>query len=258
MSEREHKLPQISGKREKSIPLVLAALILAPLFRLFFKVVPSGMENLPKSGAYILVSNHTSYADPLAMAYFIYVRLKRAPHFLAKESLFRLPIVGSWLPHLGQVPIYRQGRSNQDSLAAAKAYLNAGHTIIMFPEGTLTRDPELWPMRGRTGAIRLAIESGVPVYPVAHHGVEKVLPRYSKKFLPSPFKKVFIQVGKQIDLSAYKPTDSPQKMALATELVMDAITDELRQLRPGTPPEKRWDPKESGQASYGNYRKKQK
>lgn len=258
MSEREHKLPPIPKKREKSVALWAAASILAPLFRLFFKTVPKGVENLPKSGAYILVSNHTSYADPLAMAYFIFVNLGRAPHFLAKESLFRIPIFGSWLPHLGQVPIYRQGRSNQDSLSAAKAYLSAGHTIIMFPEGTLTRDPDYWPMRGRSGAIRLAIESGVPVYPVAHHGAEKVLPRYSKKFRPSPFKKVAIQVGEQVDLSGYKPSDSPAKMAEATEVVMQAITNELQKIRTGTPPKKRWDPKESGQAAYGNYRKKQK
>jgi 1-acyl-sn-glycerol-3-phosphate acyltransferase len=112
-------------------------------------------------------------------------------------------------------------------------------------------------MRGRSGAIRLAIESGVPVYPVAHHGVEKVLPRYSKKFRPSPFKKVAIQVGEQIDLSAYKPTDPPAKMAEATEVVMKAITEQLQKIRPGTPPKKRWDPKQSGQAAYGNYRKKQ-
>lgn len=258
MSEREHKLPPIPKNREKNIALWAVAFILAPLFRLFFKTVPKGVENLPKKGAYILVSNHTSYADPLAMAYFIFVQLGRAPHFLAKESLFRIPIFGSWLPYLGQVPIYRQGRSNQDSLSAAKAYLEAGHTIIMFPEGTLTRDPDYWPMRGRSGAIRLAIESGVPVFPVAHHGAEKVLPRYSKRFRPSPFKKVAIQVGKQIDLSGYKASDSPQKMAEATEVVMQAITNELQKIRSGTPPTKRWDPKESGQAAFGNYRKKQK
>jgi 1-acyl-sn-glycerol-3-phosphate acyltransferase len=128
----------------------------------------------------------------------------------------------------------------------------------MFPEGTLTRDPDLWPMRGRTGAIRLAIESGVPVFPVAHHGVEKVLPRYSKRFRPSPFKKVKIQIGPQIDLSAFKPSDSPAKMAEATEIVMQAITDELKKIRTGEPPSSRWDPKASGQATYGNYRKKQK
>jgi 1-acyl-sn-glycerol-3-phosphate acyltransferase len=258
MPEREHKLPPIPKHREKNLALWAVACILAPLFRLFFNTVPKGTENLPKKGAYILVSNHTSYADPLAMAYFIFVQLGRAPHFLAKESLFRIPIFGSWLPHLGQVPIYRQGRSNQDSLSAAKAYLSAGHTIIMFPEGTLTRDPDYWPMRGRSGAIRLAIESGVPVFPVAHHGVEKVLPRYSGRFRPSPFKKVAIQVGPQVDLSAYKPSDSPAKMAEATEVVMQAITEELKKIRAGTPPEKRWDPKESGQAAFGNYRKKKK
>ena len=258
MSEREHKLPPISSKREKSILLWGVAFILAPLLRLIFRPVPMGIENLPKKGAYILVSNHTSYADPLAMAYFIFVQLGRAPHFLAKESLFRIPVFGKLLPHLGQVPIYRQGRSNQDSLVAAKEYLKAGHTIIMFPEGTLTRDPDYWPMRGRSGAIRLAIESGVPVFPVAHHGVEAVLPRYSKSFKPSPFKKVQIQVGPQVDLSGYSAADSQAKMAEATEKVMQAITDELQKIRSGTPPKKRWDPKESGQAAYGNYRKKQK
>lgn len=257
MAEKEHKVPAL-GKREVNLPLRMAAAVLAPIFRLMFKIVPQGIDNLPKTGSYILVSNHTTYVDPLAMAYFVYIKLRRAPHFLAKESLFRLPIVGSWLPHLGQIPIYRAGRSNEDSLRTAKAYLRAGHTIIMFPEGTLTRDPNLWPMRGRSGAIRLALESGVAVYPVAHLGAEKVLETYSSKLKPSPFKQVQVRVGEQIDLSKYSGDSSTEQMNAATEVVMNSITKLLSEMRGEKAPEKRYDPKQMGQSVHGNFRKKSK
>lgn len=257
MAEKKHKDP-VLGKREINFALAMAASVLAPLFRLMFRVVPEGINNLPKTGSYILVSNHTTYVDPLAMAYFVYIKLGRAPHFLAKESLFRLPVVGSWLPHLGQIPIYRAGRSNEDSLRTAKAYLSAGHTIIMFPEGTLTRDPDLWPMRGRSGAIRLALESGVPVYPVAHLGAEKVLETYSSKLKPSPFKAIQVRVGKQIDLSKYSGDSNTEQMNAATELVMNSITELLASMRGEQAPEKRYDPKQMGQSVHGNFRKKSK
>ena len=123
---------------------------------------------MPKGG-YILVGNHVSYLDPFAFAYSVYIHMKRVPHYLAKESIFRIPVVGKILPKVGQIPVYRGGKSNEEPLRVAKEYLAAGQVVIVFPEGTLTRDPDLWPMRGKSGAIRLALELGLPVVPAAHY-----------------------------------------------------------------------------------------
>ncbi|MEN9737788.1 MAG: hypothetical protein RJA26_1021 [Actinomycetota bacterium] len=97
---------------------------LAPLVRTLFGLRVRGLEKLPKSGPYVLVANHVTNVDPLAVAYFVYVYLKRAPHFLAKESLFRIPFVGKILLNAGQIPVYRSsGNRNDEPLRVAHEYL---------------------------------------------------------------------------------------------------------------------------------------
>ena len=163
------KMPVIKTK-ERHLVLRLIALVLMVLVRLTFNLRATGTNKVPKSGPYVLVANHVTNLDPLVVAYMVYVKLKRAPHFLAKGSLFKIPLVGSLLRTAGQIPIYRGGQRNDEPLRAAHAFLDAGHTITIFPEGTLTREPNLWPMRGKTGAVRLALETNVPVFPIAHWG----------------------------------------------------------------------------------------
>ena len=235
------------------------ASILIPIVRLLFKVEPKGIEKLPKHGSYILVSNHVTNLDALAVAYFVYVQLKRAPHFLAKESLFRIPGIGGILRAAGQIPVYRSGHRNDTPLKAAHAYLKAGHSIAIFPEGTLTRSPDLWPMRGKSGAIRLALETGVPVYPVGQWGSEKVLPQYGSKFRPGFWKPVRILVGDEIDLSDYRKRQlNPDQLNDATKLVMQTITQLVEELRGEKAPLELWDPAKAGQTTSGNFKKARK
>ena len=233
-----------------------AAAVLVPLVRLLFKVRARGAEKLPKSGAYILVGNHVTNVDALAVAYFIYVQLKRAPHFLAKEGLFRTPIIGPIIRAAGQIPVYRSGRRNDEPLRAAFDFLKAGHSIAIFPEGTLTRDPELWPMRGKPGAVRLALEAGVPVYPIGQWGSEKVLPQYGAKFRPGFWKPVNIVVGDEIDLSKFRHKQlTPAELNEATQVVMREITTLVAELRGEPAPAEVWDPVEHGQKVTGNFKK---
>ena len=98
----EAKLPKVL--REKSFVFTLVASILAPIIRLMFRIKTEGVENLPKGG-YILVANHVNYLDPLAFAYSVFISMKRTPHYLAKESLFRIPVIGALLPKVGQLVI---------------------------------------------------------------------------------------------------------------------------------------------------------
>ncbi len=252
-------MPKI-GPNEKTLAVRIVAGILAPIVRMMFKVEATGLEKLPKSGAYILAPNHATNVDALAVAYFIYIVTKRAPHFLTKERLFRIPLVGKILLAAGQIPVFRTGgQRNDDSLRVAHAYLKAGHSVCVFPEGTLTRDPDSWPMRGKTGAVRLALDSAVPVYPVGQWGSQQVMPRYSSRFRPGFWKKVNFVVGDEIDLNRFrKDNPTPAEVLEATEVVMKAITKLVEQLRGEKAPDRRWDPVAAGQATTGNFIKKAK
>ena len=249
----ENALPKV--QRENSFAFVLVAMVLAPILRLMFTIKTSGKENLPEGG-YILVGNHLSYLDPFSFAYSVYIHMKRVPHYLAKESIFRIPIIGKILPKVGQIPVYRGGKSNEEPLRAAKEFLKAGQVVVVFPEGTLTRDPDQWPMRGKAGAIRLAVELGLPIVPCGQWGVEKVLGNYSKKFRPNPFHVVRVKIGKPMffrELEGKTPT--AQELAAATDTVMREISAIVGELRGETPPKELWDPTKVGQSEIGNFRK---
>ena len=250
----ENALPKV--QRENSFAFVLVAIVIAPILRLMFTIKTTGKENLPQGG-YILVGNHLSYLDPFSFAYSVYIHMKRVPHYLAKESIFRIPIIGKILPKVGQIPVYRGGKSNDEPLRAAKEFLKAGQVVVIFPEGTLTRDPDQWPMRGKAGAIRLAVELGLPIVPCGQWGVEKVLGNYSKKFRPNPFHVVRVKIGKPMffpELEGKTPT--AQELADATDKVMREISAIVGELRGETPPAQLWDPTKVGQSEIGNFRKK--
>ncbi|MFZ9744528.1 MAG: lysophospholipid acyltransferase family protein [Aquiluna sp.] len=241
-------------KRENNLLFVLVAIILAPLLRLTMRIKTEGVEKLPKGG-YVLVGNHLSYLDPLAFAYSVYLHMKRVPHYLAKASLFKVPILGFLLPKVGQIPVFRGGKSNEEPLRAAKEFIKAGQVVVVFPEGTLTRDPELWPMRGKSGAIRMAAELGVPIVPAAHWGVHKVLGNYNLRFRPNPFHLVKVKIGDPIQLSiGTNPTT--EQVNQATEMVMNKVAALVGEMRGETPPAKLWDPTEHEQDETGNFRKK--
>jgi 1-acyl-sn-glycerol-3-phosphate acyltransferase len=241
-------------KRENNLLFVLVAVILAPLLRLTMRIKTEGVEKLPKGG-YVLVGNHLSYLDPLAFAYSVYLHMKRVPHYLAKASLFKVPILGFLLPKVGQIPVFRGGKSNEEPLRAAKEFIKAGQVVVVFPEGTLTRDPELWPMRGKSGAIRMAAELGVPIVPAAHWGVHKVLGNYNLRFRPNPFHLVKVKIGDPIQLSiGTNPTT--EQVNQATEMVMNKVAALVGEMRGEIPPAKLWDPTQHEQDETGNFRKK--
>lgn len=252
----ETNLPKVP-KRENSLAFLLVAIVLAPLLRLMFNIKTIGRENLPKGG-YILVGNHLSYLDPLSFAYSVYIHMKRVPHYLAKEALFRIPIIGKLLPKVGQIPVYRGTKQNDEPLRAAKEFLKAGQVVVIFPEGTLTRDPDQWPMRGKSGAIRLAAELQLPIVPCGQWGVDKVLGNYSKKFRPNPFHTVRVKIGEPIYFPQFaNKTLGAKDLADATDQVMRRIADIVGELRGEAPPKELWDPAKQGQTEIGNFRKQQ-
>lgn len=219
----------------------VAAAVVRPGMNLLVGKDWQGMEKLPAEG-YIAVSNHVTEIDPLAVAHAVY-RGGNTPHFLAKDSLFRAPVLGSLLRGLKQVPVARADRREaQKALDVAREVLDEGGAIIIYPEGTLTRDPELWPMRAKTGAARLALATGAPVVPITHWGVQEFLAPYGKVPRPVPRKTYRLHVGDEVDLTDLREGPRTRRvLAEATERIEDALTAGVATLRGEEPPELIWD-----------------
>lgn len=231
------------------------AAILKPILNLIVKKDWRGGEKLPQSGPAIVVCNHLSYLDPLTFTHFLYNN-GRAPRYLGKESVFRVPIVGRVIRGAGQIPVSRESKDAVKGLEHAIAVLKAGHLLGVYPEGTLTRDENLWPMRAKTGVARLALMTGAPVYPCASWGPEKVLPPYSKKIKLFPRTRVSIMMGEPVDLSRWQGrADDPVAIEEAADHIMDRITTLLETLRNEKAPAVRFDPKKSDLPRIGNFKK---
>lgn len=243
------------ASREKTRPSIfwLLGALVVPAVGLLAKIEIEGGENLPEKGAYVLAPNHVSEFDPLIVAVAVW-RLGRAPSFMAKESLFRVPVLGAAMRATGMVPVSRASSSTgaRETIRNSEALVEKGRGVIVYPEGSLTRDPAMWPMRGKTGAVRLALAGGIPVIPVAHWGAQEILPRYGR-FTPFPLRKrVRVVVGEPVDLSQYARSDEgPASLTGATALVMDRITGLLARLRDAQPPAERWNPSAHGQTETG-------
>jgi len=232
--------------------------LIRPLLNLIAKRDWRGIENIPKSGAAIAVCNHISYVDPLIFTHFLYDN-GRAPRYLGKASLFKLPIIGRVLLGAGQIPVERETSSASQSLQHAIAFLNSGHLLGVYPEGTLTRDENYWPMKAKTGIARLAILTQVPVIPCAQWGAQKILPAYSKKVKLFPRTKVIVVAGEPLDFSKwYGKAEDPVALEEATAFVMSAITRLLEDLRGEKAPAEIFDPKQSQLPRTGNFKREQK
>ncbi len=255
-SSAQIKMPELRPGVEITWQIRTLAWILWPWVRLLYRVKVTGKENLPKDSGYVLAANHVTTVDALAVAFMMFFKLHRAPHFLAKEGLFKTPIVGPVLLACGQIPVFRSGRGNSDPMESAYKVLRAGHVIGIFPEGSLTREPDQWPMRARTGAIRLALETGVPIVPMGQWGTEVVMDTYSSKIFPKPWHRVNMIIGKPIDLSQYYGKKvSTEEMVALSDQVMIEITKIVEELRGKKAPTKRFVPSEHGLPEHGNFKK---
>ncbi|GAA3564352.1 lysophospholipid acyltransferase family protein [Nonomuraea rosea] len=220
----------------------LAVVIVKPLSRLLIKRDWRQGERIPRTGGVIIAANHLSWSDPVLLSHFLYNN-GRWPVILAKSALFRVPFLGHAVTSLLAIPVDRGSSEAARSLSASAQRLEDGAAILFYPEGTCTRDPGLWPMAGKTGAARLALESGAPVIPVAHWGAQELLPYGEKKPRLFPRKTFHVTVGPPVDLSKYAGKD-PQGDVLrdATADIMAAITAQLAELRGEKAPETPYDP----------------
>jgi 1-acyl-sn-glycerol-3-phosphate acyltransferase len=190
-----------------------------------------GLQHLPALGGALVVANHLSHLDPILTGLQV-ERAGRVPRFLAKHSLWRVPVLGSALRGSGQIPVFRETADAQESLRAGVEALRAGRVVVIYPEGTITRDPDGWPMQARTGVARLALGADVPVVPTVHWGTREVLDGYAKRFRPLPRKDVVVRCGPPVDLAAYRgrPVDAAL-LREVTDLVMGRVRELLAEVR---------------------------
>jgi len=234
----------------------IGAGILIPIFRLVMKRDWRGAEKLPKSGPVIVVSNHLSYLDVLVLSDFLFTN-GRAPRYLGKSGVFRVPIIGKILLAAGQIPVERETDDAKKAVDHAKILLEKGHLLGVYPEGTLTRDENLWPMIAKTGCARLALATDTPVIPIAQWGSQKILPRYTNRIHLFPRKTIEIRVGDPINLAPWKGKhEDPQALIEATAAIMQALTVMIEDMRGEKRPALIFDPHSSSLPRTGNFKKK--
>jgi 1-acyl-sn-glycerol-3-phosphate acyltransferase len=230
-------------RREKGgFWVAFAAVVIYPLGWLVARARYEGRQHLPADGGALVVANHISHLDPVYSALFVH-SARRVPRFLAKHSLWRVPLLRWVLVGSGQIPVYRDSADARQSLREGTNALQEGKVVVIYPEGTITKDPTGWPMRAHTGAARLALDNDVPVLTAARWGTNHILDGYTKKFRPFPRKRIHIDVSEPVDLSAYR--DRPVTNELlreVTDLLMSRVKDQLAKIRQEQAPDGFYEP----------------
>lgn len=216
----------------------LAVVIIKPLLLVLTRRRWGGLHHIPEHGGVILAVNHISHADPLVFADAVIFGTKRVPRFLAKSTLFenRGPLrtfVATVLRGTGQIPVRRNTSDASLALQDAVEALQRGEIVAIYPEGTVSRDPEKWPMAAKTGTARLALLSGVEIIPMAQWGAEQMLDSYRRKGLHLlPRKTMNVVAGPPVDLSPWRGKElTVPVLREATEAIMGEITALLEDIR---------------------------
>jgi 1-acyl-sn-glycerol-3-phosphate acyltransferase len=222
--------------------------VIKPLLLLLTKKDWRGMDNVPGEGGIIVAANHVSEMDPLVIGHYL-SDLGRAPRFLAKAELFRKPPMKWIVEGAKQIPVSRHASDASAALVPAVEAIAAGECVLIYPEGSATRDPNLWPMKARTGIARVALMSGAPVIPITMWGPEAILPYKARRPKLFPRRTMHVVAGSPVDLSAFagKPLTA-ELLHAATDTIMRRIADQLSELRGEPAPAEFYDMKSSATA----------
>jgi 1-acyl-sn-glycerol-3-phosphate acyltransferase len=239
-------------REHKGIGFTIGVLLLKPLLWTFTRHRWVDGTKLPETGGAVVVANHVSHLDPVTFAHFMWDH-GRLPRFLAKAALFDVRVLGWLLRDMGQIPVHRESTDASAAFSSAVRAVEDGQAVIVYPEGTLTRDPDLWPMVGRTGAARIALQTGAPVVPVAQWGAQQILYPYATKPHLFPPTRIQMKVGDPVDLEDLRAQPvTPATIHAATDRIMAAITALLEDLRGEQAPAVRYDPRAAGVRTIGN------
>ena len=207
----------------------LCVVLIYPLAGLLYRIRWRGLDSVPAERGVIIALNHISHIDTLLMARMVW-QSGRVPRFMIKASLFHKPITGPIFRGSKQIPVYRGTNDAAHSLRAAVTALERGEAVVIYPEGTITRDPGKWPMQGKTGIARLALLCpDVPVVPIGQWGAQQ-RPFRPTRLIKRPISSV--SVGKPVDLDRFRDAEaSAGTLREMTDTIMAAIRDEVAELR---------------------------
>lgn len=221
--------------------------LLRPLILAMTKREWAGAENFPEGG-FVAVTNHISDADPLAFVHYL-IDHGIYPAILGKQELFRFKILGRIFRAIGVIPVHRGTLTARESLEAASDALNSGRCVVIYPEGTHTFDPDLWPMTAKTGVARLAIAANVPVVPIAQWGAQNFRHPHTGKFRIRRFRSQVL-AGPPVYLHEFgTDPDSIRAVTAATTKIMSELTVLVGELRGEEPPAELYDRRRGAPAS---------
>lgn len=228
--------PALEGQGTRAFAYRFSKAVMRLIAFLSMRKEWSGYENVPATGGVIVAINHISELDPVNVAMFV-DRCHRHPRFMAKAELFKVKGLKFLLENTGQIPVYRESREAGEALSAAIKRLEAGGCVLVYPEGTITKDPKKWPMVARTGIARLVLATGAPVIPVAQWGVQGL----PKKYRPWKRSRSAMVAGPAVDLARFHgKTSTTALMNEVTEEVMAALRAGVAELRQEPLPDEIW------------------
>ncbi|MGH8962484.1 MAG: lysophospholipid acyltransferase family protein [Jatrophihabitantaceae bacterium] len=210
----------------------LCVVILYPLDALLFRIRWHNLDRMtpPDQGGVIIALNHLSHVDTVLMARFVW-QSGRVPRFMVKAGMFSQPVVGRILRGAEQIPVRRGTEDAARSLGEAVSALAHGEAVVIYPEGTTTKDPDNWPMLAKTGIARLVLLSpDTPVIPVGQWGAQKRQGMSLERFVRR--RTAQASVGRPVDLRRFrgaKPTT--QTLREITDTIMREVRDEVALLR---------------------------
>jgi 1-acyl-sn-glycerol-3-phosphate acyltransferase len=216
--------------------LRFAVTVLWPLLALMTRRDWRQARRVPAEGGVIVVANHISNADPGTLGWFLLYGAGRIPRFLAKASLWDVPLFGRVVRGSGMIPVRRNTADAALALTPAIEAVRRGECVVIYPEGSTTKDPDLWPMQARTGVARLALATGAPVVPVAQWGAHLLLSK-TDGFHPLRRPVCTTLAGEPLDLSAYagrEPTGPVLREV--TDVIMGRVRQLVGELRGEQPP----------------------
>jgi 1-acyl-sn-glycerol-3-phosphate acyltransferase len=244
------------AQQRRGWALTLVVVLLRRPLTLLTKRDWRGGEHLPRTGGCVLAANHVSEFDPIPFGHFV-IDNGRLPRFLGKAEVFAVPVLGKIITSAGQIPVNRKTTDAARAFGAAVTAVEAGECVVVYPEGTISRDPGLWPMVGKSGAARIALTAGCPVIPVAQWGPNQLLAPYARKPSLFPRKTMHVYAGPPVPLDDLKGQPlTTAVLTTATARIMAAITELLEQIRGEQAPAERFSPRKAGVPETGNPNRK--
>ncbi|HET6383812.1 MAG TPA: lysophospholipid acyltransferase family protein [Armatimonadota bacterium] len=217
----------VSPRGGNRILFLLMKWLLGSFYMAFGPLQVKGARNVPRAGGVIIAPNHTSDCDVTAL----YVALPRWAWFVAKEELFKIPILGKMMAYYHAFPIRRSGPADRSAMKQILDLVGSGEAVVIFPEGKLTEDGYL--QEFQQGTAMLALKAGVPVIPAAMNGTRNVVP-YGRLYPIPSFRRVKVRFGPPVDFSGLPEVDRHERLRIATERIRQGVVDLVREIAPET------------------------